>query len=224
MTAAALIVAAGRGTRLGADLPKQYIPLNGPCALRRSIELFLGAPGIEHVRTVIHPEDAELYDAAVETLRDDRLGPPVHGGATRAASVRAGLDAMAQTPPEFVLIHDAARPFMPVPVIEAVLAALAEHEGACAALPVVDALWDAEDGLAHHPVSRDRLWRAQTPQGFRFAPILAAHRAHDGAGTDDVAVALEAGMSVRFVPGSEAGYKITTGDDLARALRDADAR
>ena len=207
---------------MGAELPKQYIPLNGACALQRSIALFLGAPGITQVRTVIHPDDDAFYEGAVRAIDDARLGSPVHGGDTRAASVRAGLEALASDPPECVLIHDAARPFMPVPVIEAVLAALESEDGACAGLPVVDSLWAAEDGLARHPVPRGGLWRSQTPQGFRFSAILAAHREHDEAGTDDVAVAREAGMSVRFVMGSEAGYKITTVDDLARAKRDAE--
>ena len=218
--AAALIVAAGRGTRLGAELPKQYVPLNGACALRRSIDLYLGVEGISQLCVVIHADDADLYADAVGSLCDPRLMSPVLGGATRAAPVRAGVEAFEGNAPEKILIHDAARPFMPREVIEVVITALDRSAGACAALPVVDALWDAEDGLAAEPVARDRLWRAQTPQGFRFAPILAAHRAHSGTGADDVAVAREAGMAVRFVTGSEAGYKITTGDDLARALRD----
>lgn len=224
MKAAALIVAAGRGTRLGAELPKQYIPLNGPCALRRSIELFLALPAISHVRTVIHPDDRMLYDEAVLGLADPRLAAPVHGGATRAISVRAGLEAMEPVPPDVVLIHDAARPFMPASVITAVLAALETSDGACAGLPVVDALWAEQDGFADRPVPREGLWRAQTPQGFRFGRVLAAHRSHDGEGADDVAVAHEAGLSVRLVAGAESGYKITTADDLARALRDAQAR
>lgn len=222
MTTAALIVAAGRGTRLGAETPKQYIPLNGPSALRRTVELFLGIPAVSSVQVVIHQDDTALYGEVMQGLDDPRLSAPVTGGATRAGSVLAGLEALAEKAPANVLIHDAARPFMPPDVIEAVIAALATNDGACAALPVVDALWSAPDGFAMVPMPRDGLWRAQTPQGFRFAPILAAHRAHDGTGADDVAVACEAGLRVRFVPGSEAGYKITTADDLARALSDVD--
>ncbi len=224
MTTAALIVAAGRGTRLGADTPKQYIPLNGPTALRRTVDLFLGIPAITSVQVVIHRDDTALYEEVMQGLEDPRLSEPVTGGETRAGSVLAGLEALAGDAPTNVLIHDAARPFMPPEVIEAVIAALATNDGACAALPVVDALWSAPDGVAMAPVSRDGLWRAQTPQGFRFAPILAAHRAHDGSGADDVAVACEAGLRVRFVPGSEAGYKITTADDLAQALNNVNRR
>ncbi|MDU8944076.1 2-C-methyl-D-erythritol 4-phosphate cytidylyltransferase [Ovoidimarina sediminis] len=220
MTVAALLVAAGRGRRLGGEIPKQYIPLAGPPALTRSAQAFLALADITAVLPVIHPDDRGLADEALSSLTDPRLLPPVMGGDTRAASVRNGLDALEARGPARVLIHDAARPFVPGSVIRAVIAALDTHPGACAALPVVDALWRAEDGMAETPVPRDGLWRAQTPQGFHFAPILAAHRAHDGSGADDVAVAREAGLAVTFVEGSEASYKITTATDLARALSD----
>ncbi|MEO1537100.1 MAG: 2-C-methyl-D-erythritol 4-phosphate cytidylyltransferase [Pseudomonadota bacterium] len=223
MKTAALIVAAGRGTRLGAEVPKQYIPLNGPCALRRSVELFLSLDAISSVVCVVHADDAARYAAAMEGLRSSAVMAPVIGGATRAMSVRAGLEALEPQGPDAVLIHDAARPFMPLEVILSVLGALEVSEGACAGLPVVDALWDASDGAARSSVPREGLWRGQTPQGFRFGPILAAHRAHVGDSADDVAVAVDAGLAVQFVPGSEAGYKITTPDDLARALRETAA-
>ncbi len=221
MKTAALLVAAGRGTRLGADIPKQYIPLNGACSLRRSTDLFLGIPEIASVLTVIHADDGARYEAALNGLTSSRLLPPVHGGTARTASVRAGLHALAIDPPDAVLIHDAARPFMPVDVIHDVIAALDESDGVCTALPVVDALWKADDEFAEEPVSREGLWRTQTPQGFRFTSILAAYRAYEGEGTDDVAVARKAGMAVKLVRGDEAGYKITTAQDLERALRDA---
>lgn len=218
MSVAALIVAAGRGRRLGAPTPKQYIPLNGPPALRRSVAALLAAPGVTRALVVIHPDDADLYAEAMDGLDDSRLGGWVAGGATRAASVREGLEALAAEAPDRVLIHDAARPFVPQAVIAAVIAALEDCDGACAALPVVDALWRAEgDDMATDSVPRDGLWRAQTPQGFRFAPILAAHRNADPDAADDVAVARAAGLRVRFVPGSEANYKITTAADLERA-------
>lgn len=220
MNVAALVVAAGRGTRLGADMPKQYIPLNGPCALRRSIDLFLSVRDVFSVQVVIHPEDAALYEAAVAGLDGAGLRPAVLGGATRASSVLAGLEALQVDRPQAVLIHDAARPFMPRQVIEAVIAELESSDGACAALPLVDALWQSDNGFARDPIPRDGLWRAQTPQGFAFDKILEAHRMHDGSGADDVAVARDAGLAVRFVIGSEAGYKITTAGDLARALHE----
>jgi 2-C-methyl-D-erythritol 4-phosphate cytidylyltransferase len=218
-TVAVIIVAAGRGHRLGGETPKQYLPLEGACALRRSVEAFLVADAVSSLRVVIHPDDQALYERAMAGLNDARVLDPVPGGATRAGSVHEGLEAFAADSPDVVLIHDAARPFLPQSVIGAVLEALESCDGACAALPLVDALWASEDGHATTPLARDGHWRAQTPQGFGFAKILAAHRAHDGSGADDVAVACEAGLAVRFVPGAEGNYKITTQSDLDRARR-----
>lgn len=220
MSIAVVIVAAGRGRRLGGEVPKQYIPLAGACSLRRSVEAFLQVDTVDHVRAVINAEDEDLCAAALGPVSDPRLLAPVHGGTTRAHSVSLGLESLDSHAPDLVLIHDAARPFISKGVITAVVAGLAAADGACAALPLVDALWKSEDGHAGEPVPREGLWRAQTPQGFRFDRILEAHRQHDGSGADDVAVAREAGLDVRFVPGSERNYKITTAADLERALVD----
>ena len=216
--AVAIIVAAGRGRRLGGGTPKQYLPLNGPCALRRSVETFLGHPRIDAVRTVIHPDDRELHDAALAGLDDPKLLPAVHGGASRAHSVRLGLEAFETVRPARVVVHDAARPFVPAAVIEGVVTALDSCDGASAAVPIVDALWQVEHGRAQQPVPREGLWRAQTPQGFAFDRLLAAHRMGDGSAADDVAVARAAGIEVALVEGHEGNYKITTAADLARAL------
>jgi 2-C-methyl-D-erythritol 4-phosphate cytidylyltransferase len=223
LTFSALIVAAGRGLRLGGEIPKQYIPLDGPCALRRSIEAFLAIEAIRWVRVVFHPDDRPLYDEALAGLEDARVLDPVAGGKDRAHSVSLGLESLTDFDPAIVLIHDAARPFVSGKVIEDVISALDVAEGAFAALPLVDALWKTDQGCATSPVARDGLWRAQTPQGFRFRHILNAHRLHDGTGADDVAVAREAGMTVRLVEGSEQNYKITTTADLRRALQDVRA-
>ena len=218
MHTAGLIVAAGRGSRLGEAVPKQYLDLGGGSVLSRAIAALLAHPAVEAVQVVIHPDDRARYEAAVAGA-GPRLRPPVAGAATRAGSVRAGLEALASVAPERVLIHDAARPFVMLAVIDAVLAALDASPAAFPALPVVDALWRAEGAEAAAPVPRDGLWRAQTPQGFRFADILAAHRAHIGEAADDVAVARAAGLAVRIVPGDEGNFKITTAADLARARR-----
>lgn len=217
MRAAGLIVAAGRGERLGGTVPKQYLPVGGRTILHRSLAALLALDELEAIAVVIHPDDRARYAAAVAGLDDPRLLAPVIGGADRAASVRAGLEALAPVAPERILIHDAARPFLPRAVGEAVLAALESAPAAFPALPVVDALWRAEAGHAAAHVPREALWRAQTPQGFRFDAILAAHRAHPGAALDDVAVARAAGLAIRVVPGDEANFKITTPNDLARA-------
>jgi 2-C-methyl-D-erythritol 4-phosphate cytidylyltransferase len=220
MLTAAVIVAAGRGHRLGGGLPKQYAALGGRCPLRRCVDRFLATPRIDAIQVVIHPDDHGLYAEALRGVNDPRLLAPSGGGETRAASVMQGLEALAPLAPDRVLIHDAARPFVPVEVIAAVIDALERAPGAFAALPVVDALWRAEDDRALAPVPRDGLWRAQTPQGFHFERILAAHRGRAGEPADDVAVARAAGLEVRIVLGSEANYKITTGADLARARAD----
>lgn len=220
MTVAVIIVAAGRGTRMGLELPKQYLPLGDDTSLRRAMDAFLKTEAVQWVVPVIHPEDATLYQAALGGLTDPRLSAPVEGGATRALSVRNGLESLETAQPDRVLIHDAARPFVSRRIIEDVIAALDHSDGACAALPVVDALWTSDGRLAEAAVPRDGLWRAQTPQGFRYPGILNAHRTHDGSGADDVAVAREAGLQVRFVLGSERNYKITTHADYDRAQRD----
>ncbi len=217
---AAILVAAGRGTRMGADLPKQYLEVGGRSILRRTVDRFLAVGRISRVIVVIHPEDDDAYGQAVGDIQNPKLGQPVAGGDSRAASVAAGLEALVSDKPEIVLIHDAARPFCPVRVIDDVIAGCLDADGAFAALPVVDALWSVDGDLAQRAVSRDGLWRAQTPQGFRFEKILAAHRADTAkASADDVAVARHAGLTVRVVPGDAINFKITTAADLDRARR-----
>jgi 2-C-methyl-D-erythritol 4-phosphate cytidylyltransferase / 2-C-methyl-D-erythritol 2,4-cyclodiphosphate synthase len=214
----ALIVAAGRGSRLGGDVPKQYRRLAGRPVLRRTVAAFLGHPVISGVRVVIHPDDRALYAEAVAGLD---LLPPVHGGATRQDSVRFGLESLAPLAPARVLIHDAARPFIEPGPIAAAAAALDRAAGALVAVPVVDTIKRANGaGAVGETLDRRGLWRAQTPQAFRFADILAAHRAAAGRDlTDDAAVAEQAGLSVVFVEGDEGNFKITTEADLARAER-----
>jgi 2-C-methyl-D-erythritol 4-phosphate cytidylyltransferase/2-C-methyl-D-erythritol 2,4-cyclodiphosphate synthase len=216
----ALIVAAGRGTRMAAaEVPKQYRPLAGRAVLAHAIGAFVRHPGIAGVRVVIHPDDRALYDAA--TVGFD-LPQPVAGGATRQESVRNGLAALAESADSAsrVLIHDGARPLISAAVIDRVIAALDGATGAIAALPVVDTLKQERDGCAGVTVPRDRLWRAQTPQGFDLMAIRAAHDAVAGlALTDDAAVAEAAGLDVRLVAGEEDNLKITTEDDLQRAAR-----
>src|SRR6056297_683527 len=217
MTNAALIVAAGRGSRMMRDTPKQYLPLAGHAVLWHTVQAFLASSDIDRVCVVIQPEDRALYDAAVAGIDDVRLAEPVSGGASRAASVRLGLEALQIDTPDHVLIHDAARPFCSPDLIAAVLAPRTEVDGAFAALPVVDALWKAEGSEALTPVSREGLWRAQTPQGFRYAAILAAHANGDADAADDVETARKAGLTVHVVEGSDDNFKITLPRDLARA-------
>jgi 2-C-methyl-D-erythritol 4-phosphate cytidylyltransferase/2-C-methyl-D-erythritol 2,4-cyclodiphosphate synthase len=213
----ALIVAAGAGTRLGGEVPKQYLPLGGRAVLRHSVETFLRHPAISGVRTVISPEHRALYDAAVAGLP---ILPPVGGGASRQDSVRNGLESLAELQPDRVLIHDAARPFLTADIVDRTLAALDDAPGAVVAIPVTDTLKRGHEGRVAGTVDRSALWRAQTPQAFRYADILAAHRQATGAAmTDDAAVAEAAGLPVKLVMGADDNFKITTADDLRRAER-----
>jgi len=213
----ALVVAGGRGQRFGGPLPKQYCVINGAPVLRYTLRTFLTHPGIDAVRVIIHPDDAALYAAATAGLA---LPPPVHGGASRQESVRNGIEAIAADAPTHVLIHDAVRPFVAAETISAVLAALADHPGAMPGLPVNDTLKRAAGGLVAATVDRNGLYRAQTPQGFRYAAIRSAHAAAAAAGielTDDAMVAERAGLAVALVEGTEDNFKITTQQDLTRA-------
>jgi len=214
---AALVMAAGRGQRLGGDDPKQYRRIGGVSVLTRSLALFASHPRVDRVLAVIHDDDRARYAEATASLR---LAPPVSGGTTRQESVRLGLERLAADPPDLVLIHDAARPLTPPAVVGRVIEALTASAGAIPALAVADTLKRGEDGRVTGTLPRTGLYRAQTPQGFRFPEILDAHRRFAGAElTDDAAVAEAAGISVAMVPGDEAAFKITTADDLERARR-----
>ena len=219
MTTVALIVAAGRGTRFGADLPKQYLPLGGVPLLRHSAARLVNHAGIAAVRVVIDPIAQGHYEAAVAGLP---VLDPVAGGATRQDSVRRGLHSFAAEAPTNVLIHDGARPFPDDALVGRIIDALAAHDGAIAALPVVDTLKRGEaGGRIDGTVDRTGLWRAQTPQGFRFAAIRDAHAAAAARDdlTDDAAVAELAGLDVVLVPGADDNLKVTTPEDLDRAER-----
>ena len=213
----ALIVAAGRGSRLGGEIPKQYLPIAGQAMLRYSLETLMNHPSIDTVRLVIHPDDRKFYDQATAGFA---LAEPVAGGATRQQSVLNGLESLRTQSPDRVLIHDGARPFLDRGTIDRVLAALDKTSGAIAAMPVADTVKRASGDAITDTIDRRGLWRAQTPQGFRFADILKAHQAQAGRElTDDAAVAEQSGLKVAVVEGSEDNFKVTTREDLARAER-----
>ncbi len=211
----ALVVAAGRGTRLGAPLPKQYLTLAGEPLLRHTLRALASHPRISGVRAVIHPDDRAHYD---EAARDLDLLAPVPGGAQRQDSVRLGLESLQEIAPDVVAIHDGARPFIEPALIDRVLDAVERAPGAIPALAVADTLKRGRDGRIVETVDRSQLWRAQTPQAFRYAEILVAHRAAAGLElSDDAAVAERAGLTVSLVAGSETNLKVTAPEDLARA-------
>lgn len=209
---AAVIVAAGRGTRAGGDAPKQWQMLAGQPVVAHTLDVFRRHAAVAQIVLVTHPEDA--HRLAALDMRDVQV---VHGGADRAASVRAGLDAVQDC--TRVLIHDVARPLVSPAVIDAVLTALDGHDGAAPALPVTDALWTGDAGLVTGTQDRTGLFRAQTPQGFALGAIRAAHAAHPGGAADDVQVARDHGLDVAIVPGDEDNIKITLPGDIARAER-----
>jgi len=221
MATAALIVAAGRGVRAGGNLPKQYRALGGRAVIARTLARFDAAPGIDRLAVCIDPDHRPLFDAALAGLALRKPLSVLAGGAARAETVRLGLEALAaDAPPDRVLIHDAARPFASARVIAAVIAALDEVPGACAAIPIVDALRREEDGACGPLIPREGAWRAQTPQGFRFAEILSAHRANrDPGAPDDAEIARAAGLRVLLVESEADNFKITRPGDFARAER-----
>lgn len=210
MSVAAIIVAAGRGTRAGGGEPKQWRPLAGQRMIDRTLAAFEAVEAVARIVAVL-PEG----DMARLTPRG-RITTAA-GGASRAASVRNGLVALHGTGTGKVLVHDVARPCVTPALIGRVIAALDRHAAAAPALPVTDALWQGEGGRVTELRPRAGLYRAQTPQGFDHAAILAAHAAHDGEAADDVEVALAAGLEVAILDGDEDNIKITHAADFARA-------
>ncbi|MBW4974999.1 bifunctional 2-C-methyl-D-erythritol 4-phosphate cytidylyltransferase/2-C-methyl-D-erythritol 2,4-cyclodiphosphate synthase [Roseovarius mucosus] len=212
MTTAALIVAAGRGTRAGGDCPKQWQPLLGRRVIDWTLDAFLGADGIDRILVVLHPDD-------LGQLAPNPRITVTTGGATRSSSVRNGLEALASDPPDHVLIHDVARCCTKSAYIAYIAYKIANTEltALAPALPVTDALWTGAEGQVTGTRDRTGLYRAQTPQAFDFKTILAAHQAHEGDAADDVAVARAAGIKVAILDGDEDNLKITHPHDFARA-------
>ena len=213
MRIAAIIVAAGRGSRVGGPVPKQWRDLCGRSVAAHALQVFADHPGVGRLVLVLHPDDlpGDMWPR-------DPAALVVTGGDTRAASVRAGLEAIAGQA-DIVLIHDAARPLVSPALIDRVLDALTNARAAAPALPVTDALWHGENGVVTGLQDRAGLFRAQTPQGFWLPDILNAHRQQSGAFADDVEVARAAGITVAIVAGDEDNLKITREADFARAER-----
>lgn len=214
MTITAIIVAAGKGVRAGDGPPKQYRTLSGVPVLRRSVEVFLAHPDINKVIVVINPDHADFYEKAVGDLG---LPSPVAGGRTRQESVLNGLTSLEGDAPGIVLIHDAARAFVSLGVIERVIDEVSDSgDGAIPSLPVFDTLKKSKDGFVEETISRTGLFTVQTPQGFPYPEILNAHKKASGKElTDDAAVAEAAGMKVALVAGAKENIKLTKHEDFA---------
>ncbi len=221
MQTAVVIVASGRGRRAsGAGMPKQYRPLAGTPVLTRALESFVYHSSVDTILTVIHGDDRSHFEAAAAPFTG-KLLEPVQGGAMRQDSVRAGLERLEELRPRNVLIHDAVRPFTDAGLIERVIGALADNEGAVPALAITDTLKRARGGRIEGNVERANLWGVQTPQGFHFEKLLEAHQAAERTGktdfTDDSSLAEWHGMNVALVEGSPANVKLTTEADFVLA-------
>jgi 2-C-methyl-D-erythritol 4-phosphate cytidylyltransferase / 2-C-methyl-D-erythritol 2,4-cyclodiphosphate synthase len=226
MPVVALIVAAGRGSRAGGGVPKQYRLLAGRPVLARTLEAFLTHPSVDRVCVVIHPDDNEPYDTAVASLAPllaKRLIPPAEGGETRQDSVRFGLERLGEPDGAVVLVHDAARPFVDAALIDRAIGA-GESGAAVPGVPVTDTIkLIAPDGDVAGTPDRSSLRAIQTPQAFRYGPLLAAHRRAAEAGlhgfTDDGALAEWAGLTVQVFDGAPHNIKLTHPADFAEAER-----
>jgi 2-C-methyl-D-erythritol 4-phosphate cytidylyltransferase/2-C-methyl-D-erythritol 2,4-cyclodiphosphate synthase len=212
----ALIMAAGRGTRIGGPIPKQYQSLKGGSILKQSISAFLNHPEVDGVRVVIGVGDEDLYTAAISALNNPKLLSPVIGAQERSASVRLGLESLEQHSPHTVLIHDAARPFVSQELISRVIGALKHHKGVIPAIPVTDTIKRAVQNTIEATLDRQYLYQAQTPQGFDYPTIHSAHQQLQNVPnlTDDASLLEHLNIPVQIVDGEPKNRKITTAEDL----------
>ena len=220
MNVVAVIVAAGAGLRAGGERPKQYQDIGGKPVIWWALKAFCDHPLISFVQPVIGDNHHEFFSSVTAGLP---LEPAVVGGARRQESCRIGIEAAAARNPGHILIHDAARPFVPAELISRVMAGLDHHPAVVPGLPISETLKRAPEGVIAETVDRRNMWLAQTPQGFDYARIREAHRKaqHEGLGdfTDDAAVAAFAGMTVSMVMGADENRKLTTMSDLEAADR-----
>lgn len=221
MTVAAVVVAGGSGLRAGGEKPKQYQLIGGRPVIWWTLKAFLGHPGVAHVQPVIGEGHEEMFAESVAGLD---LPPPVTGGSTRQDSCRIGVESVSRHAPDKVLIHDAARPFVSLDLISHVIAWLDQFPAVIPGMPVAETLKLAPGGIVSRTVDRAGMWTAQTPQGFHFKTILAAHRKAQAEATanltDDASVAEHAGISIAMIPGRIENRKLTTAEDIVLANRE----
>ena len=211
-----LIMAGGRGERVGSSLPKQYLPLNGRSILEQSMVAFLHHPDIDAVRVVMRTGDEDLYAQASAPLLCHKLLPPITGGAERSESVYLGLESLEAFSPFHVLIHDGARPFVSQDLISRVVQELKNHKGVIPGVAVTDTLKQAPRNMIEATVDRRDLYHAQTPQGFDYPTLLAAHRALQNVAnlTDDASLLERLNIPVHIVKGDRKNRKITSPEDM----------
>lgn len=220
MTVAAVIVAGGSGLRAGGERPKQYQVIGGKPVIWWTLKAFLDHPGVNHVQAVIGDGHEEMF---AESTKGLAVPPPVTGGGSRQDSCRIGIEALEGHAPDKVLIHDAARPFVSSDLISHAIAWLDRFPAVIPGMPVTETVKYAPGGMIDRTVDRASLWTAQTPQGFGYGDILAAHRAAQASAaanlTDDASVAERAGIALAMVPGRIENRKLTTAEDIAQADR-----
>jgi 2-C-methyl-D-erythritol 4-phosphate cytidylyltransferase / 2-C-methyl-D-erythritol 2,4-cyclodiphosphate synthase len=217
---AAVIVAAGRGQRVGGDIPKQYRNIAGAPVIRSTLMAFAGHAQIDVIQPVIHPADLELFHSASGSL--GKLREPVAGGATRQISVRAGVQALAERAPDLILVHDAARPFLSADLIGRAIEAGRQFGAAVPGVAIADTVKKIDAGaMVNETLDRSLLRTVQTPQAFAYPLIAEAHRRAEAAGrddfTDDAALAEWAGHRVYVFAGEAGNVKLTTNEDFTRA-------
>lgn len=216
----ALVVAGGTGRRAGGPVPKQFAPAGGKALLHHAAKALASHPKIGAVQVVIHPDYHAEYEAAVAGLT---LLPAVHGGAERQDSVRLGLKALEKQKPDYVLVHDAARPFLTHAMIDKLIEALTPSTASVPTLPVADTVRRLKDGKLSD-VPREQLLRFQTPQAFPFKTLLELHGTSPAYATDDIALWVAAGKVVKYITGSETLRKVTSADDMAWAQQQANGQ
>jgi 2-C-methyl-D-erythritol 4-phosphate cytidylyltransferase / 2-C-methyl-D-erythritol 2,4-cyclodiphosphate synthase len=214
-----VVVAAGKGERFGGAVPKQYISLGAEVVLARTVAAFVRHPAIAHIQVVINPEHQALYDVAIAHISSPALLPPVVGGATRQASVVAGLQALIPFMPDIVLVHDAARPFVSAELISRVIEATQRFGAVVPALPVTDTIKRVVGEVVTDTVDRSQLRAVQTPQGFSFETLLRCHQTCTSTQvTDDASVVEQMGLPVMWVEGEATNRKITTQEDVVKIM------
>ena len=218
METIAMIVAAGRGVRTGSKLPKQYELHNKTRMLSFTINALLKSSRVNALIVVINPQDIELYEDSIKNNKDPRILKHCFGGTERTISVRNGLKSIKKYAPKNVLIHDGARPFIPLDLINRIISSLKENQAVLPVLPIVDAIWEidstnSEQSLSPGP-NRDKLLLAQTPQGFNYQTICSAYEYSDEHALDDIAIVHRFGVKISTVTGDPRNKKITSKKDL----------
>lgn len=211
----ALLVASGRGERMGSKVPKQYLSYQGKSLLRYSIDAFIQHPAIDKIQVMIHPSDLSFYEQAIEGMVSDKLLPPQYGGSERQLSVRYGLEAIAPYNPSYVLIHDGVRPFLSSALIDRIYQGLANASAVVPLLPLAETLkeYTGTHIIKTHP--REKFGLAQTPQGFHFPLILHLHHTYaDLHATDDAMLCEAENIPITTVPGDPLNRKITYPEDM----------